>query len=88
MQGTDPAEARLAYQSFNDKATTTIVLIHGALNTGHYWDLVVPYLADYHVLVPDLPAHGESHKIAPFSLAFASSLVQALVLEHAHNGIA
>jgi pimeloyl-ACP methyl ester carboxylesterase len=86
MHGTDPAEARLAYPIFN-KAKITVVLFHGALTTGYYWDLVVPYLANNHVLVPDLPARGGSRRTAPFSLAFASSLIQALILEHAPNGI-
>jgi pimeloyl-ACP methyl ester carboxylesterase len=88
MAGTMSAGACLAHQSFNDHALGTVVLIHGVFSTSNDWDLVVTYLVNYHVLVPDLLGHGQSRTITPFSVPFAASLVRDLILEHAHCGIA
>ncbi|WP_281648416.1 alpha/beta fold hydrolase [Parendozoicomonas sp. Alg238-R29] len=39
----------------------TLVLLHGAGVSKETWLLMVPYLfQDYHLLIPDLPGHGQS----------------------------
>jgi pimeloyl-ACP methyl ester carboxylesterase len=50
-------------------AKATILLIHGAFSSRNEWDLVVPFLetvsnGNYHLLLPDLPGHGEA-KLLP-----------------------
>jgi pimeloyl-ACP methyl ester carboxylesterase len=38
-----------------------ILLIHGFAGSKHYWDKIIPDLAnEYRVIAPDLPGHGES----------------------------
>lgn len=81
-------EPCLAHLSLNPNAETTVLLIHGAFSTGGDWDLVTPLLADYHLLVPDLPGHGQSRTITPFSVPYAASLLKNLITEKAHNGTA
>ncbi|KXG52944.1 Alpha/beta hydrolase fold-1 [Penicillium griseofulvum] len=68
---------------------TTVVLIHGALVSGLYWDLVIPHLpTSYHLLVPDLPGHGKSQSIGPFSVDLASRMIAQLIRTRTINGSA
>lgn len=78
---------KLQYTAHNPAGQTTVVLIHGAFASGLYWDLVIPHLPDaYHLLVPDLPGHGNSHAITPFSVPFSARLIADLIRTHAVNG--
>lgn len=40
-----------------------IVLLHGYSSSKDSWYRLSPYLKDYHVIIPDLPGHGESSKL-------------------------
>lgn len=85
----DDTRPKLHYTAYNPAGHTTVVLIHGALVSGLYWDLVVPYLpSSYHLLVPDLPGHGKSQEITPFSVDLSARLIADLVRTHAINGSA
>lgn len=76
----------LHFASINPSGKRTIVLIHGACCSGSNWDLVIPYLANsYHLLVPDLPGHGQSRHITPFSLESSSKHLFRLIRKHAIN---
>ncbi|RDW71650.1 alpha hydrolase-19 [Coleophoma crateriformis] len=77
----------LHYTEHNPSGHATVLLIHGALTSGQNWDLVVPHLAgSYHLLVPDLPGHGQSRNVKPFSAEYAARLLERLIRKHAHNG--
>ncbi|RDL34619.1 uncharacterized protein BP5553_07747 [Venustampulla echinocandica] len=77
----------LHYTEHNPSGRSTVVLIHGACTSGLNWDLVVPHLADsYHLLVPDLPGHGLSRNVTPFSAEYSSRLLERLIRKHAHGG--
>jgi pimeloyl-ACP methyl ester carboxylesterase len=76
----------LHYTTSNPSGKSTILLIHGAFVSGFNWDLVVPHLTSYHLLIPDLPGHGQSRNITPFSVESSSRLVAALIRKHAVNG--
>jgi pimeloyl-ACP methyl ester carboxylesterase len=79
-------ESSLHFVSINPAGRRTIVLIHGAFCSGSNWDLVVPYLANsYHLLIPDLPGHGQSRHITPFSLGSSSKYLVQLIRKHAAN---
>ena len=80
-------ETSLHFISINPSGKRTIVLIHGACCSGSNWDLVIPYLANsYHLLIPDLPGHGQSRHITPFSLESSSKYLFRLIREHAPDG--
>jgi hypothetical protein len=68
----------LAHQSFNQDSNSTILFIHGAFVDSNDWDLVVPYVLDYHLLLPDCPGHGRSSHI-PFSIEASAEHVAHLV---------
>ena len=84
------AEPELVFRSLNPTGTETIILIHGAFGSSKEWDDVAPPLIEngYHVLLPDLPAHGQSIAIQPFTVAYAGQLILELVTKHAQNGSA
>lgn len=87
--GADKAAAQLHYSEHNLKGTKTVVLIHGAFASNAYWDLTVAHMPPiYHLLIPDLPGHGESSSIAPFSIQSATENIAQLIRDKAHNGTA
>ncbi|KXT14163.1 hypothetical protein AC579_9272 [Pseudocercospora musae] len=44
-----------------------------------------PKETEHHVLLPDLPSHGRSHEIKPFSLDHAADLLADLIRSKAHD---
>ncbi|CAG7980975.1 unnamed protein product [Penicillium salamii] len=65
----------------------TILLIHGAFVSGLYWDLVIPYLSSYHLIIPDLPGHGKSQAITPFSVDLSADLIADLIRTQANGPV-
>ncbi|KAF2484183.1 Alpha/Beta hydrolase protein [Neohortaea acidophila] len=78
----------LHYQELNvETGKNTVLMIHGALRSGDDWDLIVPHLPrDYHLLIPDLPGHGQSKDILPFSKKLSARLLADLIRKKALNG--
>jgi pimeloyl-ACP methyl ester carboxylesterase len=76
----------LYVQSSGDQNAQTILFLHGGGVAGWMWDPVVARLPDFHCLVPDLPEHGRSMAIRPFSMELATSQAIELLRDRAHNG--
>lgn len=76
----------LLHSSLNADAKESVLFIHGAFGDRNDWDLVVPYLTEYHLLLVDLPSHGASRHLQPFSLDHAALLLSNLVEKEAING--
>ncbi|KAI9149957.1 hypothetical protein HJFPF1_09704 [Paramyrothecium foliicola] len=72
--------------SYNQTATETVILLHGAFSSNLEWEHVMPHLNDFHILIPDLPQHSSSREIGPFTLALAGEKVASLVRAQAHGG--
>ena len=88
MTTVDPpiSDQELFHLSLNPKGKSTIVLIHGVFGSSRDWDVVYTRLAPtYHVLVPDLPGHGKSQSLKPFSIAHSATLINHLIQTHALN---
>src|SRR3712207_7557940 len=67
----------------------TVVLLHGLGTSGWMWDRVVPALErDLHVLVVDLPGHGDSRTTPWESLEATAAAVARLVGDRASGGAA
>ncbi len=64
----------------------TIVFLHGGGGAGWMWQPQVGALGDYHCLVPDLPEHGRSVDVKPFTIAGSAELVAELIRTRAHGG--
>lgn len=78
--------SKLAFKEFHSEKSTTIVFLHGGGVAGWMWQPVVDQLPEFHCLVPDLPEHGESADVAPFSIALAAAKCAELIRERAHGG--
>jgi pimeloyl-ACP methyl ester carboxylesterase len=76
----------LAFASLNEDKPTTIVLLHGGFTCHLEFALVVPGLADFHLLLPDLPLHSASRHIGPGTTDNAAKHVAQLIRSHAHGG--
>ncbi|TKA62611.1 hypothetical protein B0A55_11251, partial [Friedmanniomyces simplex] len=76
----------LPFTEMNNDATATIVFIHGAFTDRRDWDQVAPHLSNYHLLLPDLPSHGQANHIEPFSKQLSARLLADLIRQHAKGG--
>ncbi|XID74187.1 alpha/beta fold hydrolase [Alkanindiges sp. WGS2144] len=67
-----------SYSEGGDKAKSTILLIHGLSGSRDNWNRVARYLTPYyHVIIPDLPSHGDTKVPADFDLQ-VPNMVEAL----------
>lgn len=64
----------------------TIIFLHGIGLAGWMWNKQVKAFNDYHCLVPDLPEHGCSQKVKPFSIEPAADMIIDLIKTRAHGG--
>ena len=64
----------------------TVVLLHGGGVSGWSWDAQVEALGDYHVLVPDLPGHGQNLAAGTLTIPGAACQVAELIAARAHRG--
>jgi pimeloyl-ACP methyl ester carboxylesterase len=89
MASPSPADSpatSLSFTSWNDDKLTTIVLLHGGFTCRLEFALVLPYLSDFHVLLPDLPLHSASRHIKPGTTDKSAWYVAQLIRSHAHGG--
>ncbi|MDO9045515.1 MAG: alpha/beta hydrolase [Methanobacteriaceae archaeon] len=64
----------------------TIVFLHGGALGGWMWDKQLEAFKDYHCLVPDLPEHGKSSEVKPFTIKNAAEDILDLIRNQAHGG--
>jgi pimeloyl-ACP methyl ester carboxylesterase len=77
----------LYVEEYGKSSAPTIVFLHGGGGAGWMWQPQVEALkGDYHLLVPDLPEHGRSAAVKPFTMAGSASLVAELIRTRAHGG--
>src|SRR5712691_2529498 len=79
--------AGLSVRECGPVSAPTICFLHGGGISGWMWRPQVEALQDtYHCLVPDLPEHGLSAAIQPFTIADAARRIAELIRERAHGG--
>jgi pimeloyl-ACP methyl ester carboxylesterase len=77
----------LYYSETGPASAETIVFLYGGGAAAWVWQPQVDALGvDYHCLVTDLPEHGRSANIKPFTIQGSASLVADLIREKAHHG--
>lgn len=85
-----PGEKRpMWYAEMNPFAPETIILLHILFSCHLEWKQVWPKLAEYHLLVPDLPCHSRSRGVCrkdEFSVELCADLVADLIRSRAHDG--
>src|SRR5215831_3293037 len=65
----------------------TICFLHGGGVSGWMWRPQVEALQDaYHCLIPDLPEHGLSAALQPFTIVDAARRISELIRERGHGG--
>jgi pimeloyl-ACP methyl ester carboxylesterase len=52
--------AAVRYRAWGQAGAPGVVLVHGGLAHGRWWDPIAPLLGGYRVLAPDLTGHGDS----------------------------
>ncbi|NKI75499.1 2-succinyl-6-hydroxy-2,4-cyclohexadiene-1-carboxylate synthase [Dickeya sp. CFBP 2040] len=60
-----------------------LVVLHGLLGSGEDWQPMLPYLADWPLLLVDLPGHGESRSLQVVDFADVSRQLATLLAQHA-----
>ena len=64
----------------------TILFLHGGGGSGWMWQPQLEALTDFHILVPDLPEHGQSMDVKPFSIQDSVGRMAELIRTRAHGG--
>ncbi|MCZ3365944.1 MULTISPECIES: alpha/beta fold hydrolase [Methanobacterium] len=64
----------------------TIVFLHNEGIAGWMWDEQLKAFSDYHCIIPDLPGHGKSAEVKPFSVQSAAGMVIDIIKNNAKNG--
>jgi pimeloyl-ACP methyl ester carboxylesterase len=78
--------AGLSVRECGPTSAPTICFLHAGGISGWMWRPQVEALQDtYHCLIPDLPEHGLSAAIQPFTIADAARRVAALIRERGHG---
>ena len=68
---------------------STILFIHGATSDrGDFRHVTAHISNDYHLLLPDLPGHGGSQTIRPFTRQSAARMLAELIRAKAMNSVA
>lgn len=73
------------FKETGKKNPETIVFIHGGGMSGWMWDEQVEAFNDYHCIVPDLPEHGKSRDVKPFTMIGAAEILIKIIKDHAKN---
>jgi len=73
---------------FNRGRDSTVMLVHGGNVAGWMWGEQLPALADFHVLVPDLPGFGASNDEPWVSQAHTADRLAELITDRASGGAA
>src|SRR5258707_13732025 len=72
---------------FGPADAPSILFLHGGGVGGWSWrPQIEAFQTEYHLLVPDLPEHGQSLDVAPFSMNDAAARMAELIHRRAHGG--
>jgi pimeloyl-ACP methyl ester carboxylesterase len=64
----------------------TIIFLHGGAMAGWVWEKQVKEFSDYHCIIPDLPEHGKSIDVKPFSINESAEMIADIIHDHTSNG--
>ncbi len=76
----------LYFKETGTKNQETIIFLHGGGLAGWIWDEQIKSFHDYHCIVPDLPEHGKSANVGPFTIECAAEMVVDLIKNHNSDG--
>ena len=64
----------------------TIIFLHSGAMASWMYDEQITAFNDYHCIIPDLPEHGQSIDVKPFTITDSAERITNIILDHAHNG--
>ncbi|MDD3985765.1 MAG: alpha/beta hydrolase [Methanobacterium sp.] len=64
----------------------TIIFIHSGTMASWMYDEQIKAFRDYHCLIPDLPEHGQSIGVKPFTIKDSAEKIITIIENKAHNG--
>ena len=64
----------------------TIIFLHGGGLAGWMWEEQVKAFNDYHCLVPDLPEHGHSLDVKPFTIEGTAKMIVDIIKTRGNCG--
>jgi pimeloyl-ACP methyl ester carboxylesterase len=76
---------RLFFKESGQKDAETIIFLHAGGISGWMWDEQLDFFHKYHCIVPDLPEHGMSADVKPFTIDNAAELLVEIIKEHSNN---
>ena len=76
----------LYFRETGPKNAETMIFLHGSAMAGWVWDEQVKEFDDYHCIVPDLPEHGKSIDIKPFTINKSAEMISEIIRNHTCNG--
>jgi pimeloyl-ACP methyl ester carboxylesterase len=76
----------LYVEEMGQENAETIVFLHGGGMAGWMWREQVETFKDYHILIPDLPEHGKSIDVKPFTIEGAADMIVDLIRTRAKGG--
>lgn len=68
------------------ESAPSIVFLHGGGGGSWMWQPQFEALPEFHILAPDLPEHGKSAEIKPFSIQDSARHVVEVIRTRAHGG--
>lgn len=77
----------LFYDETGMENDQTIIFLHAEGFSGWMWDEQREYFKDYHCIIPDLPEHGRSNGVKPFTVQSAAEMVMDIIGEHADGRV-
>lgn len=85
METTDPI-TKLTLIETGSSEGASVVFLHGGGGAGWMWQPQIERMGDYHLLVPDLPEHGGSQEVKPFTIRGAAEAIAELIRCRANGG--
>jgi pimeloyl-ACP methyl ester carboxylesterase len=76
----------LYFKETGSRNAETIIFLHGGAMAGWVWEKQVKEFDDYHCIVPDLPEHGKSIDVKPFSINKSAEMIADIIHDHTSNG--
>lgn len=78
---------KLVFDETGTGKEQSIIFLHAGGISGWMWDEQVKYFKNYHCIIPDLPEHGRSAGVKPFTIQKAAEMIRELIGDCANERV-